>query len=140
MYQDKINKLISQYNQNNSFFGNTNYEDINNTEDILDVILPESYKWFLSQYGGGGNGFEFSSCKMMISYKQRFSSMPNGFVMIYWCDVYGYCLDTSNLINGECPVVNWSPYESGIHISKSNFYEFFLDEIQNAIDNDFWDE
>ena len=89
---------------------------------------------------GGGNGFEFSDCEMMNSYKQRFSSMPNEFVMIYWCDEYGYCLDTNNLQDGECSVVNWSPFESAIYLSKPNFYEFFLNEIENAIDNNFWDE
>ena len=140
MYQLKINKLINQYDQRKNFFGSIHYEEIKKMEKLLGVALPESYKWFLAEYGGGGNGFEFSDCERMLSYKQRFSSMPNEFVMIYWCDEYGYCLDTNNLQDGECPVVNWSPGESAIYLSKPNFYEFFLDEIENAIDNDFWDE
>lgn len=60
--------------------------------------------------------------------------------MIYRCDEYCYCLDTNHIKDGESPGVNWSPFESGIYICKPNFQEFFLDEIQNAIDNDFWDE
>lgn len=122
-----------------NFHVNITNEEIKKTEKLLGVTLPESYKWFLSEYGGGGDGFEFSDCEMMLSYKQRFPSMPDGFVMISWCDEFGYCLDTNKLKDGECPVMNWSPFESGIYLSQQNFYEFFLDEIENAIDNDFWE-
>lgn len=140
LYQYKINKLINQYDQRKNFFGSQSNEEINKTEKILEVTLPTSYKWFLSKYGGGGNGFYFSNCEMMLFYKQQYPSIPNGFVMIYWCDEYGYCLDTNKIQDGECPVVNWSPYESKVYISKPNFYEFFLEQIEEALDNDFWDE
>jgi hypothetical protein len=44
------------------------------------------------------------------------------------------------MVNGECPVVNWCFYEPAVYKRANSFYEFLLDEIENAIDNDWWGE
>lgn len=116
----KINTFIDEYKQRGNFYGTIDNEVIKRTEDLLELTLPNSYKWFLAEYGGGGNGFDFSNCEMMLFYRERFPSMPKGFVLIYWCDEFGYCLDTNQMLEGECPVVN------GVHMKKGSFLQSLI--------------
>jgi antitoxin YobK len=111
-------------------------------EEQLGVQFPESYRWFLKEYGGGGAGINLESLPGVLNYTVRSKrfNIPEGFVIIMNCDEYSYCLDNKNMVNGECPVVNWCFYEPAVYKRANSFYEFLLDEIENAIDNDWWGE
>ncbi|MBE5098039.1 SMI1/KNR4 family protein [Priestia aryabhattai] len=140
-YRKKIRKLIEQYNQENNFYK----EDegiIQETEEKLNVKFPESYRWFLKEYGSEGDGLNFNGCKDILYYHNRFKSfdLPKAYIVIQHCDEYSYCLDTEKKINNECPVVNWSAFEKGVYPVVDNFYEYLLEEINNAIENDWWEE
>ncbi|HWO97404.1 MAG TPA: SMI1/KNR4 family protein [Bacillus sp. (in: firmicutes)] len=138
-YRNKIRELLKQYNRENTFY-KEDEETIQETEEKLNAKFPESYRWFLKEYGGGGNELNLNGCKEIVHYHNRFDSfnIPKGYIIIQHCDEFSYCLDTEKMINNECPVVNWSAYEKGIYPVAENFYKHLLNEIEEIIDNEFW--
>ncbi len=101
------------------FVGGVSESDIENAMKTLDVIFPESYKAFLNDFGGGdiGGGIIFGITGkeeddiVIITQMEREVQMerkvnfPKNLIMIgFWNDSF-ICLDTSNMSNGECLVV-----------------------------------
>lgn len=113
-------------------------EEILRAEQQLGVKIPEPYVWFLKEYGSGGYWFEILGyCKngrpefVEETLRQRENGLPEGFLVIEACDEFFYCMDTTN---GK--IVSWDQYDKEGSISRfHNFYEFFKDEIENAVDN-----
>lgn len=56
---------------------------------------------------------------------------PENFLVIEDCDEFYHCLDTSN---GK--IASWSQYDNdGVIYRFDNFYDFFRDNLENAIEN-----
>ena len=51
MDKNDIDKLIKEMGNDVKFFGKANEEKINAIEQDLHVKLPNSYKWFLKEFG-----------------------------------------------------------------------------------------
>lgn len=141
MYKEKIVTLIEQNEEvfNNAFLRRFPSEDeLQTAEDILGLKIPEDYKWFLQKYGHGGFFFEFlgyglNGKAMFVeeTLKQREYGLPLDLLVIENCDEYVVCI---NVNSGN--VVSWSRSDNdgGIKMEDS-FLAYFLDCVENAIDN-----
>lgn len=61
--------------------------------------------------------------------------LPENLVVIENMDEYEYCLDTSQMNNNECPIVDW---DQSIGIGKKryhNLYCYLYDRFNDAIEN-----
>lgn len=143
MNRQDVEKLI--YKQIDEFFftGGVKEELINEIELQLNVKLPESYRWFLRHYGHGGIngvliqgiGLDESLQVVNTTLSLRKYGLPNNLVVIENIDEYVYCLDTSQMINNECPIVDWDQ-SSGIGKKcYSNLYCYLFERFNDAIEN-----
>jgi antitoxin YobK len=141
MRKETIEELIKQ--ADDSFFiGKANEARINVIEQLLSVPLPESYKWFLAELGHGGisgveilgNGLaEIPAC-VRSTYTWRKYGLPVFLVVIEdegtdWI----YCLDTSKMENGECPVVDWEQNRGIGQERYETFIDFFIARIKESL-------
>ena len=66
-----------------------------------------------------------------ITLKQKKNGLPKKYIIIEDCDEFYYCIDS---VSGK--ISSWSQYDKdGIRERFDNFYEFFKDNLQNAMDN-----
>lgn len=113
-------------------------KDIQKSEQELGFKIPESYRWFLKEYGHGGFFFEFlgygitgSALFVQETLKERKKGLPSNLLVVENCDEYVMCI---NADNGN--IVSWSHYDNdGILMRYASFEEYFMDRIDNAIDN-----
>lgn len=141
-YKDEIIKLIEKYGEEDDFTGSSNYEKVLKVGEVLDLKLPESYKWFLKNYGHGGiNGVEvygiskadIPSCVRHTDNYRRYR-LPKEFIVIENCDEWLYCIDTGKMIEDECPIVYWNKNNKSTNLSFSNFYEYLYTRFNENID------
>lgn len=145
-YRGKIAELINN-GPDRLITGGVDDNRIVEVEKELNVTLPESYKWFLREYGHGGIagidiiGIGPKSVEppvVQLTKDYRKIGMPNSLVAIYNADEWVYCLETNKMVNGECPVIDWDfRGESFRHYD--NFYLFLIDKLESALD-DYEDE
>ncbi|WP_409345279.1 SMI1/KNR4 family protein [Paenibacillus sp. MBLB4367] len=130
-----VEKLIQNYGEQGFFTGGTTNEEIMEIERVLNTKLPESYKWFVMNYGYGGisgrciEGVAKSGRLTVVdeTLQHREYGLPQQFVVIESCDEYVSCLDLSTIKNGDCKVVSWSQHdEDGIVPQTSSFYDYLL--------------
>ena len=140
MEQETIRELIAKAGTMQFFTGETAHGRVDDIESQLAVILPESYRWFVRTYGMGGvSGVEIlgvnkdnSLACVETTLRRREYGLPPHFVVIEDVGEYQYCLDTSKLEDGECPVVNWA--QSGpVYFESDNFYQFVIDRFSDAL-------
>lgn len=141
---DEQKDLENIIQQNRAIFANAflgkraTDKEILQAEQQLGVKIPEPFVWFLKEFGSGGYWFDFigysknGKAKFVEeTLKQRGNSLPEKLLIIEDCDEYYHCLDA---LNGE--VASWSQYdEAGVLYRFDNFYDFFRDELENAIEN-----
>ncbi len=53
MDYSKVQNFIEKYAEEDDFTGDVSEDKIAYIEHHLNVVLPESYKWFLKNYGSG---------------------------------------------------------------------------------------
>ena len=121
-------------------------------EQRLGVKFPPTYKEFLLRLGCGDiAGVEFYG---IIDENFDDSAIPNGiWLTLHRREKFGldpavllvgqsgegyYAIDTSQTDDfGECPVVDWIPIpKEQLEIIAPDFGKFFLDRIQEALDDD----
>lgn len=144
MEREIIQELIEKAGADPDFFtGGADKACIDAIEKELNVVLPESYCWFLETYGHGGIvGVEIFgvaknnvlTCVKRTLFLRRFN-LPSQYVAIENCDEYDYCLDTRKLIDGECPIISWSRTGS-VRLESNNFYEFVIMRFKTSLEND----
>lgn len=117
---------------------NPSDEDIKKAEQELGFKIPESYIWFLKQYGHGGFFFEFlgygrtgNALFVKETLTEREKGLPDNLLVIENYDEYVKCI---NVDNGN--IVSWSHYDNdGVIMRYNSFEEYFMDCLNNAIDN-----
>src|SRR5699024_504702 len=116
-------------------------------ENELEVILPESYKWFLRTYGSGGIfgvdilGVGQSNKARVVEYTKDYRKLGlnNDLVIIENADEFVYCLYTSKMESNECPVIAWSRHGGVDDYNTANtFHEFFSQSLLDA--KEAWEE
>lgn len=137
MIVDKLKELI-EGNSIHKLCGATEVA-IKKIEDQLNVVLPQSYKWLIREYGSVSfDGFEINGTGMnnsLICVQSTNSwkdfDIPDGYVVIYepgadWI----YCLDTNQMKDGECPIVAWYQGQTIGEQEAENLYQFILSQIK----------
>ncbi|WP_057913843.1 SMI1/KNR4 family protein [Peribacillus muralis] len=141
-----LQEFIKQYGEDDDFTGGVSEDKVKETEQKLQVSLPESYKWFLRNYGYGGFfgvdiiGYGFTGPAVVDATKghKKYYDLIDGLVVIEDIDEFAYCLDTYKMKNGECPVITLDNQEGyGVKLADS-FLDYFIERLEEAKDN--WDE
>jgi antitoxin YobK len=142
MKNDEISYLISSLGSRAEFIGKSDENRINLIQQELAVILPESYKWFLKEFGLAlipgtiilGNGLASIPTCVESTHDWRKIGLPEYLVAIE--DPEGdwvYCLDTSKMNEGECPVVDWDPKKGVGKLFYKSFLDFFKVRLQESL-------
>lgn len=141
MNKEELAKLIEENQEDElDFTGGVDENKIKSIEVGLQIELPNSYKWFLRTYGKGGVlgvdilGFGKIVPPSVTSQTEiyRKSGLPLEYVVIENCDEFLYCLDTSKMRDGECPVVFWDKVEKVRVERAENFIRFFAGRIMDS--------
>ena len=113
-------------------------EELSEAKERLGFAIPEEYVWFLKTFGHGGFFFEFlgygiNGNALLVEktlYERQFG-LPTELLVIENCDEYVVCIDASN---GS--VVSWSKHDrDGVIAVADDFYQYFMERIENAIAN-----
>lgn len=143
--------LLAQYPKISDFVGSQPDDMLDFAAETLGVKFPITYRMFLAEYGAGNFGsqeiygvFRKDTLKsgipdtVWLTLRSRADGhFPHSLVVLYDLgDGSYYCLDTSMMRDGECPVKIFMP---GLDtaISKDevfpDFGDFFLDVIRAEI-------
>lgn len=128
--------------------GKTSPESIQRLEELLNARLPNSFCYFLSEYGGGGligeeiSGIEDGDATLdnrgtvlgdTLHCRSAFS-LPSHFIVIYLgADDVVWCLDTSVPPGTECPVVSYNVHSKTIKRLAETFDDFFAEYVRLRI-------
>ncbi|MFS0765683.1 SMI1/KNR4 family protein [Peribacillus phoenicis] len=146
MKYSKLQEFIKTNRQDAYFTGGVSDEKVQETEIKLQVPLPDSYKWFLRNYGYGGIfgveiiGYGLAGPAVVDATKdyQKHYKLIDGIVVIENVDEFAYCLDTNKMQNGECPVILWDNQEGYGFTAADNFLDYLIESLEEAKEN--WDE
>ncbi|MGG3571863.1 SMI1/KNR4 family protein [Bacillus gobiensis] len=146
MHYTKLIDFINQNSEDDDFTGGISEEKINEIQEKLQVLLPESYTWFLRNYGSGGiygvnilgHGKVSARVVSVTEEYRKYYNLTDGIVVIEYIDEFSYCLDTNKMKNGECPVILWDNHEGYGRTVANNFLEFLLDDLEQSKEN--WEE
>lgn len=136
---NKIIDMIKQYGEEDDFYGEIKEEAINFVEQSLSLTFPESYKWFICNYGSGGIcGVEIlgiekkdNSSVMHGTERYRMLGLETGCVVIEDLGEFIMCIDT----NERDKIIRWDRVNKNKEYRYDNFYEYLIDTFQEAIDN-----
>ncbi|OTW89004.1 spore coat protein [Bacillus thuringiensis serovar cameroun] len=143
---DKIISIISTYEKDGDFMGVVNEDTIQETAQMLNLTFPNSYLWFLKQYGSGGlDGMDINGCETTAAdssvvyhtklYRETYN-LPEQYIVLNDIDGTVTCLDTNQMKDGECPVVFCSRFSKELYaITYENFGDYLLDSLQESVDN-----
>lgn len=141
MNEKELMEFIDQNKSFDDFTGGIDEHQIQGVQRELKVVLPNSYQWFLKNYGSGGIfgvdvlGVAKSNIHSVVIETERFRKLglDESLIVIENIGEYVYCLKTDRMENGECPVVVWDR-EVGIDRTEeaNNFYDFLLKRLIDA--------
>ena len=141
---DMQEKIMNKITSNAEVFENVflmrfpTAEELSEAKEQLGFAIPEEYVWFLKTFGHGGFFFEFlgygiNGNALLVEktlYERQFG-LQKELLVIENCDEYVVCIDSSN---GS--VVSWSKHDKdGVIAVANDFYQYFMDRIENAIAN-----
>ncbi|MDM5221315.1 SMI1/KNR4 family protein [Peribacillus sp. NJ11] len=146
MNYSELQVFIKEYGKDDDFTGGVSDEKVKETEIKLKVPLPESYKWFLRNYGYGGIfgveiiGYGLTGPAVVDATKghQKYYDLIGGLVVIEDIDEFAYCLDTNKMKDGECPVIMWDNHEGYGRTLADNFLDYFIERLELVKED--WDE
>ncbi|OLP66852.1 Antitoxin YobK [Bacillus pumilus] len=147
MNKEELINFINKDMEPDDFTGGVDGKQIEYVQDTLKLKLPESYKWFLNNYGSGGLygvdilGVAKSNIATVVIETESYRDlgMSENLIVIEDIDEYAYCLDTGNMVNNECPVIAWNK-QGGLddYNTAENFYEFLSQRLLDA--KEAWEE
>ncbi|MFH0070650.1 SMI1/KNR4 family protein [Peribacillus sp. NPDC056705] len=146
MKYSAIQEFIKQYGEDDDFKGGVSEDKVKETEKKLQVSLPESYKWFLRNYGSGGIfgvdiiGYDLVGPSVVDATKdyQKYYKLIDGIVVIESVDEFAYCLDTNKMKDGECPAIMWDNQVGYGRTLADNFFDYLIERLELAKED--WDE
>lgn len=126
--QEMIENIIEEYPQLFDIAGGMEEEEIRRLEDELMVHLPESYRWFLNQYGS----IQVDSREILgieskeKTYQYKENELPMYYVVLEEEGEYLYCLDVELFGKGDCPVMLVNLDEQEVTYFTSSFYDYLF--------------
>ena len=138
---DKVLSIINNYKEVNDFYGRVEEDDIRVVEKNLNVNFPESYKYFIRNYGSGGIcgveilGVENKEDSSVIYATKRYQDLglEDGCVVIEDLGEFIMCIDTKD----EGKIIRWDRVNKSKEYRYMTFDEYLIDTFKEAIDN--WD-
>ncbi|MGY4713584.1 SMI1/KNR4 family protein [Bacillus amyloliquefaciens] len=135
-----VKKFFDENKEYSILTGGVTDKHIKEIEKDLKVTLPDSYKWFLTEYGSGGVfgtmilGYDSHGAEVVDQTKEyrTFYNLIPGLVVIEYIDEFSYCLDTNKMVDGECPVILWDNHEGYGYTAANNFLEFLLQQLKKG--------
>lgn len=93
----KVKEFIADNAKEKDFTGGIGEDKILKIEQDLQVTLPDSYKWFLRNYGSGGVygidllGYDFGGASVVETTREyhEYRGLPSGLVVIEHVDFLG---------------------------------------------------
>ncbi|PAF34011.1 hypothetical protein CHH69_18120 [Terribacillus saccharophilus] len=141
MNRDELANFINKHKESDDFTGGIDETQVNIVQSELGLELPESYKWFLTNYGSGGlfgvnilGVAKLNRATVVVKTKKyQDLGMSENLVVVEDIGEYAYCLDTSDMENNECPVIVWNR-RRGLddYNTATNFYEFLFQKLLNS--------
>ena len=130
-------KKAKKYMDDAEFVGGISENEIENAMKTLSVVFPESYKAFLSDFGGGDAGGEIifgitnneEDDVVIATQMERSQGFPKNLIIIGFSNDTLVCLDTSKMNNGECPVVEVNYDYSEIEVVADTFGKFLYEYL-----------
>lgn len=119
------------------FVGGVSENAIETAMKVLSVVFPESYKAFLTDFGGGDVGGEIifgitnneEDDIVLATQEERSVGLPKNLVIIgFWHDTL-VCLDTGKMNDGECPVVEVNDDYSKTELIADTFGKFLYEYL-----------
>ncbi|MCH5203427.1 MAG: SMI1/KNR4 family protein [Oscillospiraceae bacterium] len=138
-YYKKAKKIMNI--DSADFVGGVSESEIEKAMKTLSVTFPESYKAFLTDFGGGDAGGEIIfgitnneyDDVVITTQTERSQGMPDNLVIIGFrhdkligTDTL-VCLDTGKMSNGECPVIEVNGDYSEIEVIADTFGKFLFE-------------
>ena len=138
--KEQLTELIRRIGNSAFFVGKADDLIIQQIETKLNVILPVSYEWFLREFGHGGmmrveilgNGLSLNPSCVTETEFFRESGLPMHLVVIENVGEWIFCLDTSRMVENECPVVDWDSIRGLGNIYYETFLDFIYERFLNA--------
>jgi hypothetical protein len=135
-------ELIQKTKKGKIITGGVDQLWVDTMEEHLSLTLPESYKWFLRTYGQCGvagvmiYGIARNNTlrAALVTEELREQGLPPEYVVILDVDEWIYCLDTSQKLDGECPVVEWDRENGTGRERYPDFPTFFAQKIREALE------
>ncbi|MBN2257748.1 MAG: SMI1/KNR4 family protein [Anaerolineaceae bacterium] len=140
--QDRIAALITDLGNDVKTVGKAEAATIEKIESGLGFSLPDSYKWFLAEYGvlmlptyiiyGAGSPDEPACLKLTLGLRE--SKLPAAYVVVE-NDNDGriICLDAGRMKDGECPVVSWGVQDGSVKDLYKDFYELLEAKLKDTL-------
>lgn len=144
--RNELMVFIQEHADEDDFTGGASRVDVASIEEQLQVVLPESYRWFLENYGAGGLcgvdilGVGKAAIPSVVSQTRRLRNLglPVTYVVIEDCGEFCYCLDTATIRDNECPVIAWDRAAGFNGQRADDFCAFLSERLSNAQEN--WDD
>lgn len=100
MNYSRVKKFFDENKKYSILTGGVTDKQIKEIEEDLRVTLPDSYKWFLTEYGSGGAfgtmllGYDSHGAEVVEQTKEyrTFYKLIPGLVVIEYIDGFSYCL------------------------------------------------
>ncbi|WP_042977082.1 SMI1/KNR4 family protein [Bacillus subtilis] len=140
MNYSRVRKFFDKNKKYSILTGGVTDKHIKEIEKDLKVTLPDSYKWFLTEYGSGGAfgtmilGYDSHGAEVVEQTKEyrTFYNLIPGLVVIEYIDEFSYCLDTNKMVDGECSVILWDNHEGYGYTAANSFLEFLLQQLKKG--------
>jgi len=147
---NKAKRIMEEYEELCDFVGEFGEDVVEETEKILNVMLPKSYKSFLRDFGAGNFGSqeiygivnsEFNVMAIpdvtwLTLSERNTNDLPHELIPIYYDGgEFYYCIDTGEIRDGESPIVSINVGELSCNkqILFDSFGEFLMDVISLEI-------
>lgn len=138
MYE-RLYKLLKD-NESPQDFTYTQVDDsvIKYAEEKLGVRIPESFVWFLKNFGFGGIGFEVlgvgadnSLVFVEETLEYRSLGLPFELIAIENCDEWIYCINTK-----DGSIVGWAwSMKDTVEFAYDDFEKYLTERVQDILEN-----
>ncbi|MEG9462415.1 SMI1/KNR4 family protein [Bacillus amyloliquefaciens] len=150
---EKTIEFITENKADSYFTRGISEKEIINIEKELQLHLPDSYKWFLRNFGSGGLygidilGYDFGGASVVETTEEyrNYYHLSDGLVILEDIDFFAYALNTNKMnSNNECPVFIWDRVLGYQDKLADSFIEFFyrrlLEKKENWEEDEDWDD
>lgn len=138
---ERINKMIENYGEEDDFFGEVSDEYISKAEEELKVKFPQSYRNFIKKYGSGGicgvdlEGVQGDLGASVVDATVRWRELGLDMNLIVLEDLGEFirCMHCVGINDDR--VFSWERGGTDLYPRYNTFYDYLIDIFQEGIDN-----